>query len=538
MKGRRTAGGWRGFSFPRISFPVGCRRLILPFLCFAFSLFLGGCGNKFFDPTQVGRFRPKPAVNVILDSLGVAPETPSAWVGAEEPRPVDVMELETEYTFHPGDVMRVSIFELLQEGQIFINDFQVSETGKASIPEIGVISVVGLSEAELEEEIADILRPSKLMEPSVTVRLQSSQRRTFSILGDGVGVPGRYFLPRYSLRLADALATAGGISEFNVSYIYVSRLVTGSESEAGSVEAEWKGGEQEGQVSGEEEMLEIIKPHARGAGDGLVLASAEMASARELVQAAAPRDFEWTELKRAKEEAGLGRRGYDKQNSERSGASRIEWIFKDGKWVPVKADEMEPPEAHAPTVRERIAEPVEDELAPGVVWEQIGTGGVQSRVIEIPVDKFQAADPRYNIVIRPGDTIYVPVDIVGEFYMTGNVNRQGPIPLTGRPMTLKMAIAAAGGLGPLAWPKRCEVIRRLGKDREEIVLVDLDKIFSGEQPDFYVKVNDLINVGTHPTSRWRAVLRNAFRATYGFGFVYDRNFADIDAYERQLSNWF
>jgi hypothetical protein len=23
-------------------------------------------------------------------------------------------------------------------------------------------------------------------------------------------------------------------------------------------------------------------------------------------------------------------------------------------------------------------------------------------------------------------------------------------------------------------------------------------------------------------------LRNAFRATYGFGFVYDRNFADID----------
>ena len=59
-------------------------------------------------------------------------------------------------------------------------------------------------------------------------------------------------------------------------------------------------------------------------------------------------------------------------------------------------------------------------------------------------------------------------------------------------------------------------------------MVDLDKIASGEQPDFFIKPNDLINVGTHPTSRWRAVLRNAFRATYGFGFVYDRNFAYSD----------
>jgi hypothetical protein len=95
-------------------------------------------------------------------------------------------------------------------------------------------------------------------------------------------------------------------------------------------------------------------------------------------------------------------------------------------------------------------------------------------------------------------------------------------------MTLKMAVAAAGGLGPLAWPKRCEVTRRIGKNKEETVLVDLDKIAQGEEPDFFIKPNDLINVGTHATARWRAVLRNSFRATYGFGFIYDRNFADRD----------
>jgi polysaccharide export outer membrane protein len=91
---------------------------------------------------------------------------------------------------------------------------------------------------------------------------------------------------------------------------------------------------------------------------------------------------------------------------------------------------------------------------------------------------------------------------------------------------LKMAIAAAGGLGPLAWPKKCEVVRRIAKNREEIVMVDLDKIAAGEQPDFFIKPNDLINVGTHPSSNWRYILRNSFRATYGFGFLYDRNFAN------------
>ena len=52
--------------------------IVPPLVC------LSGCGSKFFDPSQVGRFRPVPAVNVILDSLGVAEETPAAWEGAEE----------------------------------------------------------------------------------------------------------------------------------------------------------------------------------------------------------------------------------------------------------------------------------------------------------------------------------------------------------------------------------------------------------------------------------------------------------------------
>jgi len=181
---------------------------------------------------------------------------------------------------------------------------------------------------------------------------------------------------------------------------------------------------------------------------------------------------------------------------------------------------------------------LKEESPAGFEWEKIESGGVQTRVIQIPTDKLFGGDSRYNIIIKSGDSIQVPVDIIGEFYIMGNVNSQGTILLTGRPMTLKMAIASAGGLGPLAWPQNCEIIRRIGKKKEETVKVDLDKIATGEQPDFFIKPNDLINVGTHYSARWRAILRNAFRATYGFAFTYDRNFADRDfGTHRPFPNW-
>jgi hypothetical protein len=110
-----------------------------------FSGLLSGCGNKFFDPSQVGRFRPVPAVNVILDSLGVAEEETAAWEGAEEPLPIDTVITESDYVFMSGDVVSVSIFELLQEGVQYVNSYVVTETGKISIPEVGVIQAAGMT---------------------------------------------------------------------------------------------------------------------------------------------------------------------------------------------------------------------------------------------------------------------------------------------------------------------------------------------------------------------------------------------------------
>jgi protein involved in polysaccharide export with SLBB domain len=145
-------------------------------------------------------------------------------------------------------------------------------------------------------------------------------------------------------------------------------------------------------------------------------------------------------------------------------------------------------------------------------------------VIKIPLDALRSGDPRYNIIIRPGDVIFVQAAETGYFYVMGHVQKPGVYTLTGQQITLRQAVAAAGNLDALAIPRRAELIRRLGSNQEVIVLVNLQKIFDGDQPDIFLKKNDTLNIGTDALATFLAVTRNAYRASYGFGFVYDRNF--------------
>jgi len=519
--------------------------LPLSFILALGCMYLSGCGDKFYDPTQIGRFRPVPTTNVILDTLGVAEESPSRWEGAEEPRPIDVIAYERDYVFAPGDIVKISIFELLRQHAPFENDFVVTETGKISIPEVGVVQAKGLTEEELEEEIKGVVSPHILKDPRVTATLLRSEKRTFSILGQAVPGPGRYHIPRYDYRLTDALAEARVQAQFNVSYIYVSRPIRPEESlqESPVIPKVHE------EIDTQDEMMKLLSPRAQKHPEaGFTITATEFGTDEMLDEAALPDEF-----RNSPEVTAKIKKQYDSPVSKQKEADtlivkpvgrsegRIEWVFENGKWVPVRVGGHEKAiEEEKQGFKETGA--LKKRLPADFEWDELMAAKRQRRVIKIPTDKLMGGDPRYNIIVRPGDSIHVPVDVIGEFAIMGNTNFQGFVSLTGRPMTLKMAIASAGGLGPLAWPKRCEVIRRIGKNEEEIVMVDLEKIAAGEQPDFYIKPNDLINVGTHSTSRWRAVLRNSFRATYGFGFIYDRNFATLDYGKprtlEKLFDWF
>ncbi|MDD5011984.1 MAG: polysaccharide export protein, partial [Phycisphaerae bacterium] len=423
------------------------------------SLFItgifSGCSKDHLDPSQIGRFRPVPAVNVILDTLGVAEESASAYEGAEDPRPADVVAYEQDYVFSSGDVVRITIFELLQEGYPYVADYVVNESGNISIPEIGQLQAGGLTESQLEDEIRQSLSPGILKNPSVTVSLISSQSRVFTILGDGVSVPNRYGIPRYDFRLLDALAIAGSARQFNVSYIYVARRLTGQEQQIeqdtglslrpveagdslGRPDAIQKDYELPQEIN-DSEMLEVIEPSIIFPGQ-LVISSAEMITEKELIDLARPEVI--ASEKRQNPDIAVSNTIPQPQQSN----ARVEWIFKDGKWVPVQVGEIEDQksvrrddtETEIPEIPQRREQQVQSKppferqaLPESYGWEDIQSAGVQSRVIKIPKDKLYGGDPRYNIIIKPGDTITVQLDVVGEFYVLGNTNNQGVINLTG-----------------------------------------------------------------------------------------------------------
>jgi hypothetical protein len=149
----------------------------------------------------------------------------------------------------------------------------------------------------------------------------------------------------------------------------------------------------------------------------------------------------------------------------------------------------------------------------------------ETRVIRIPLDELRNGDLRYNIVIRPRDTIVVPYAEIGTYYMGGHVARPGAYALSGQRVTLMDAVIAASMLDQLAIPDRTDLVRRVGPDRQVFVRVDLAKVFAGVSPDMYLKPDDKVLVGTNFIAPFLGAVRNGFRFTYGLGFIYDRNFA-------------
>jgi hypothetical protein len=152
---------------------------------------------------------------------------------------------------------------------------------------------------------------------------------------------------------------------------------------------------------------------------------------------------------------------------------------------------------------------------------------VTQRVIRVPLKPLLAGKQSVNIVIRPGDVIRVPGLESGNVYMGGTIARPGSfqLPANGR-LTLMRAVFSAGGLAETSIPERVDLTRMVGRDRQATIRLNLREIAKGTQPDIYLKADDQINFGTNFWALPLALVRNGFRASYGFGFLLDRNFGN------------
>ncbi|MBT3199004.1 MAG: hypothetical protein HN350_03720 [Phycisphaerales bacterium] len=513
---------------------------------------------RFLDSSKVIVPHEGSPVTPIYSSSGDADDTNEVPPNATPPTAVDLTYSDSDYIIGPTDILDISVLDLLENGVETVLRRQVTTSGNIDLPLLAEkIKAEGMNKEQLTEYIKDLYRKDILRNPVIAVTLAAKRQSTYSILG-AVASPGTYNIERRDTNLLNAIAAARGITQQPIRYIYVLRSAPAEKantatSPAGGVPAT-TGGTLPTAVS--RPGVSTSKP-VKTNGDtdaalrelGAALTggtdddSKTKPAPTPMDSTPAPTPVVMPTFAETSSVAAVASTSAE-AGPQADGKSE-KWIYVDGKWIktvqkapvalvpsgdgapavtPVKtapvtktATKIQP--RHRTTRPKRNDDAFEDPYN----WKDADQSG-NSRLIFIDLARLQNGDSRLNIIIRDNDVIHVPVLEVGEFYVMGEVQRPGVYTLTGRKVTIKMALAAAGNLGPMAWPENSTLVRRIGHDQEQTTSVNLRAICAGKEPDQFLKPNDVLEVGTHWKASFLAVVRNAFRVSYGFGMIYDRNF--------------
>lgn len=500
-----------------------------------------GCNsfkNGWLDPTVLGSFERSGTME-IRGSLTLE-DSPIGIPGSTYPTQADLLPRPRELPLSAGDELGIEIHELRQRQVPFQARVSISAVGDINLPVVGTIHAAGFTVDEFQEEIKRVLREKDILrDPDVTVTPLLIHKNTYSIFGIGVSASdssplraGVFPISRPDLRVLEAINRVGGLNEF-VTDIYLFRYedltppgehpdnstpTPGSDNRSGA----------ESDTTGLTDLLAYEPSPRRRPGDR----SNEPRTVRASHPAAAgpvtPEDILLDLAERERRDQAQEQE-HDLEADERLllPEPTQPYLFVDGRWVPN-------PRFKQPSIDldQQINQAGPEMITPAINWARFA-GETTYRILRVPADPLRDGDPSVNVVIRPGDVIRIVSGEIGVYYVMGQVNRVGTFGFNAEKITLKSAIAAAGGLSGLAWPDRCTVYRRVGQ-REQMIQVNLDRIFAGLDEDFIIKRGDIINVGTHPFAPFLQQIRNFtipnVVSNVGYSFTYARNFADIDSF--------
>ena len=457
------------------------------------GLALGGCEvDSYFNPSITGYWEPQPTTIPILDRIDVIEREDDAWGQTTTVTSEDLFPNDLTYRAAPGDEITFAIYELAEAGQWTATTRRVGSNGFLRVPEIGEIQAAGRTAQELEDALVAILEQGFLVRPRVDVVLAEQTAFNYTLYGF-VGAPGVYSLRSPDLRLLDALASAGGVAQ-QAKNIFVIRAVPLTEEvkplfDQGIGPGSAPIGPPPTEPIDIEDLIDElnndpgsdVRPGAFSQDEDPLPAGAVAPAPRQ------PPAIDIEQLRTQPADEGA-------------------WIFEEerGEWIRVPTG--------APIA---AAVPADDE-------ERL----YLERIIKIPAAELTRGVSKYNIVVRPKDRIYVEPPPTGMVYIEGQINRPGTFSLPSDGITLSRLVAAAGGLGQLAIPDRVDLIRMVGDNREAAMRMNLGAIRHRTEPDILLKPNDHIIIGTNFWAFPLAVMRSGFRATYGWGFLLDRNFGN------------
>ncbi len=532
----------------------------------------GGCRGVdgwLWDPSVVGRWEETPTITPILERIDVIEADSDEFVNVTPVRPEDLIPQPIEYRVSPGDLLVLTIEDFQATGRQSVFEVPVDNRGFIRVPRLEPIRVEGLSAGEIQNAIAAaIIEANILRDPAVNVMVPGQRQATFAIYG-AVPAVGRYAVPYPDYRVLDALTDAGGISP-TLPYVYIIRQVTltddetteqppsGARSGGGTGQPSGGGegeefdiddlleqlsqpegdGAEPGAMSGEElgsaldrRILDLMAEveasgsysaageSAGGANDwrsgGPAMSAMQPADGADAASARPTIDLE--------DAGGFEARLGDAQDQPSGEAAPMrdqrpsEWVYLDGEWQRVTVREA----AGGAAMLDEAADPLAADADGELVL-------VTERVIRIPTQPLLEGVARFNAVVRPGDLISVPVPQQGVVYVAGpGIARPGVYTLSPQTrLTMRRLVASAGGLSAIGVPERVDLVRMVGPNHQATIKLNVRAIFEGTAPDVIIKKDDLVNFGTSFWSTPLAVIRGGFRASYGFGFLLDRNFGN------------
>ena len=497
--------------------------------------------NSFIDQSELAKAKDGLIVP-ILDHLNQQDKgVGDQFAHAQKVTADDLIVNSSDYVIGKNDLLSVSITDLVGPGIESVRQVRVTESGKISMPLVPPISAANLTEAQLQDAIVAAYRDANLISNAqVSVTVAEARARTFTISG-AISAPGEYSIVRSDFRLLDALALAHEVtSTTGVDTLYVIRRNSATSGAAASPAGAGMA-PMPASAPTTTPGVDPLAPHSQAPAPVThvmsMMVMADDATTTPAVGAMpAPPSMDSTAAPATSMPAATGdmaampatapsmapaMAGGTMASPTTMGSDQEgRYVIIDGK--PVMVDRTGTP---------AVATTMENSSMASTAGT--GTGDFEfnapmeptdERIIKVPVNDLRRGELKYNIVVRPGDYIYIPQPSIGEYYMGGHILRTGVYSLTARKITLKEAFISAGMLDPVAIPARTQIIRRIDDSREIFAVVDIEKIFAGTEPDLILRPDDQVIVGTNIIAPFLAALRNGFRITYGFGFLYDRNY--------------
>lgn len=474
--------------YPRFKSPAARVALVAGVVI---SALLPGCEvDSFLDPSVVGRWEKTPTTVPILERIASIEDESFEAVESTEATSEDLIPAPQAYRVGSGDMFKIELYDLIERNTKQDYERQVDSRGMIELPQLGEVYVAGKTLEGAKAAVEEAMK-RLVSEPLVSLQLTQQRQQVFHLMG-AVEKPGSYYIPSPDFRLMEGLTSAGRFSE-SIEDVYVIRQIPLSDALGRQTPEKTSNPVKENKspIDLIDDLTKPVTPPGSSPTPG-VLGSAAREPVIDLPDGASPA------LLRQPSDGGMQPVATPPAGADSS------WVFIDGKWVQVVGTAKSGAEAKSRA----------DEL-------------LTQRIIKIPLKALLAGNMKFNVILRPGDTVRIPSPPDGLVFMAGQVARQGPIslPTSGR-LTLMRAIDSAGGLGQLAIPERVDLTRAVGRNRQAMIRLDLRAINEGTQPDIYLKPDDRINVGTNFWAMPLATIRNGFRASYGFGFILDRNFGN------------